>query len=184
MRIFVKWVEMKMQLREYSRAPAVRAGAKSAEHLELFEHLLGQRKTMRAAAREPASEVDEVARNMARIYDLLLKYGRFFEPSPRPKKYKVGERNQCYGNSLDLVIAHDELSYCEGYVVIDRIPIPMEHGWCMTEQGKVVDVTLKQPGLAYIGVVFNSLFAATRDLPSLESVLIENAKPAIWRTWS
>jgi hypothetical protein len=139
---------------------------------------------MRAAARKSGGEADEVARNMARIYDLLLKNGRFFEPTPRPKNYKAGERHQCYGNSLDLVIAHDELSYCEGYVVIERIPIPMEHGWCMTDQGKVVDVTLKKPGLAYFGVVFNSLYAATHDLPMLESVLIENAKPAVWKTWS
>jgi hypothetical protein len=139
---------------------------------------------MRAAARESVGDADEVARNMARIYDLLLKHGRFFEPTPRPKNYKSGDRNQCYGNSLDLVIAHDELSYCEGYVVIGRIPVPMEHGWCMTEQGKVVDVTLKKPGLAYFGVVFNSLYGATRDLPLLESVLIENAKPAAWQAWS
>jgi len=136
---------------------------------------------MRAAARK--SKTDEVARSMTRIYDLVLKYGRFFEPSPRPKKYKPGDRHQCYGNSLDLVIAHDELSYCEGYVFVERIPIPMEHGWCVTEQGSGVDVTLRKPiiPLAYFGIVFNSLFAATRDLPAIESVLIENAEPAIWR---
>ena len=123
---------------------------------------------------------------MARIYDLVLKYGRFFEPSPRPKKYKPGDRHQCYGNSLDLVIAHDELSYCEGYVVVEGIDIPMEHGWCVTEEGSLVDVTLRKPliPLAYFGVVFNSLFAATRDLPAIESVLFESAEPAIWRTWS
>jgi hypothetical protein len=122
---------------------------------------------------------------MTRIYDLMLKYGRFFQPSPRPKKYKSGDRNQCYGNSLDLVIVHDELSYCEGYVVVKGIDMPMEHGWCVTEDGTLVDVTLRKPliPLAYFGVVFNSLFAATRDLPAMEAVLIENAEPAIWRAW-
>jgi hypothetical protein len=177
MRIAVKCGEVKSHRREYSKIPAIRAGAKSAEDFELFEHLLGQRKAMRASAREPEGEAREVARNMARIYDVLLKYGRFFEPSPRPTKYRTGEPNQCYGNSLDLVIAHDELSYCEGYVVIEHIPFPMEHSWCITEQGNLVDVTLKKPGLTYFGVVFNSLFAATRDLPLMESVLIENASP-------
>jgi hypothetical protein len=147
----------------------------------LFDHLHKQRKSMRAAAR--GDDTDEVARNMTRIYDLTLKYGRFFEPSPRPKKFKSGDRNQCYGNSLDLVIAHDELRYCEGFVVIKGIDIPMQHGWCVTAEASVVDVTLRKPliPLAYFGVVFNSLFVATRDLPAIESMLIENAEPAIWR---
>lgn len=150
----------------------------------MFEYLCADREAMRTAVRE--DEADEVARNMARIYDLMLKYGRFFEPSPRPKKYQKGERNQCYGNSLDLVVAHDELSYCEGYVLVSGVPMPMEHGWCVTEEGGVVDVTLAKPivPLSYFGVVFNALFAATRDLPAVESVLVENAEPAVWREWT
>lgn len=136
---------------------------------------------MRADSRK--DETDDVARNMTRIYDLMLEYGRFFQPSPRPKQYKSGDRNQCYGNSLDLVVAHDELSYCEGYVVVKGIDIPMEHGWCVTEEASVVDVTLRKPliPLAYFGVEFNPLFVATRNLPAIESLLIENAEPTIWR---
>ena len=59
----------------------------------------------------------------------------------------------------------------------------MEHGWCVTEEGSLVDVTLRKPliPLTYFGVAFNSLFAVTRDLPAIESILIENAKPAAWR---
>jgi hypothetical protein len=121
---------------------------------------------------------------MARIYHLMLTHGRFFEPAARPRKFKTGPRNQCYGNSLDLVLAHRELSYCEGLVVVERIPIPVEHGWCVTSEGSVVDVTLKKPALTYFGVVFNSLYAVTRDLPALESVLIANDKPAVWRACS
>ena len=70
-----------------------------------------------------------------------------------------------------------------GFVVVENITIPMEHGWCVTEEGSLVDVTLRKPivPVAYFGVVFNSLFAATRDLPALEAVLIENAEPAMWR---
>jgi hypothetical protein len=168
------------------KARAVRAGAKSPADFELFDYLCADQRAMRTAARK--DERDDVARNMTRIYDLMLKYGRFFEPSPRPKKYKAGDRNQCYGNSLDLVIAHDELSYCEGYVVVENISYPVEHAWCVTREGNVLDVTLKKPLIpwAYFGVVFNSQFASTRDLPAMESVLIENAKPAVWRPkrWS
>ena len=154
------------------RAAAVRAGAKSTTDFVLFDHLQQERKAMRADARK--NEDDEVARNMTRIYDLVLKYGRFYEPSPRPKKYKPGDRHQCYGNSLDLVIAHDELSYCEGYVVVQGTDIPMEHGWCVTEAGSLVDVTLRKPlvPLAYFVVVFDLAFASSRDLPAIESVLI------------
>jgi hypothetical protein len=137
---------------------------------------------MRDAVRGDKGGTDDVAHNMVPIYDLVLEHGRFFQPSPRPKKYKPGDRHQCYGNSLDLVIAQDELSYCEGYVVVKGVSIPMDHVWCATADGILVDVTLRKPliPLAYFGVVFNSLFAANHDLPAIESVLIRNAEPAAW----
>jgi hypothetical protein len=167
-------------------AAAEKAGAKSAIDFELFEHLHHYREAMRAAVREDKDGTDDVAHNMVRIYDLVLEHGRFFEPSPRPKKYKPGDRHQCFGNSLDLVVAHKELSYCEGYVVVKGISIPMDHVWCMTTDGKAVDVTLRKPliPLAYFGVVFNSLFAMSHDLPAIESVIIQNTKPTIWRAWT
>jgi hypothetical protein len=168
---------------ENLQSAARKANGKTAIDLELFEHLHQQREVMRAALQSGEVGVDEVAQNMVRIYDLVLTFGRFFEPMPKPKKYKAGDRNQCYGNSVDLVVAHDDLSYCEGYVVIKDMSIPMEHAWCVTADGSLVDVTLRKPliPVAYFGVVFNSLFAATHDLPAIESVLIQNAEPAIWR---
>jgi len=164
----------------------MRAGAKSAIDFELFEHLHHHREVMRAAVREDKDGTDDVAHNMCRIYDLVLEHGRFFEPSPKPKKYKAGDRHQCYGNSLDMVVAHDDLSYCEGYVVVKGVSIPMDHAWCVTADGIVVDLTLRKPlfPLAYFGVVFNSLFVVSHDLPAIESVLIRNAEPSIWRAWS
>jgi hypothetical protein len=165
------------------QAAALKANAKTAIDLELFEHLHHHRDVMRAAASEDKDGLDEVAHNMVRIYDLVLENGRFFEPVPRPKKYKPGDRQQCYGNSCDLVVAHEDLSYCEGYVVVNGVSIPMEHAWCVTADGSLVDVTLRKPliPLAYFGVVFNSLFVASHDLPAIESVLIHNVEPAIWR---
>ena len=167
------------------QAAAQRAGAKSAIDFELFDHLHHHREVMRAAVREDKDGTDDVAHNMVRIYDLVLKYGRFFEPSPRPKHFKPGDRHHCFDNSLDLVIAHEDLSYCEGYVVVKGVSIPMEHAWCVTAEGMLVDVTLRKPliPIAYFGVVFNPLFAANHDLPAIESVLIRNAKPAIWQAW-
>jgi hypothetical protein len=165
------------------QAAARKCGAKSEIDFELFEHLHRHRAAMRVDAQDERHGIDEVARNMVRTYDMVLNYGRFFEPTPRPKQYKAGDRNQCYGNSLDLFIANEGLNYCEGYVVVKGALFPAEHGWCITEDGSVVDVTLRKPllPLAYFGVVFNSLFAASRDLPAIESVLIENAEPTAWR---
>jgi hypothetical protein len=31
----------------------------------------------------------------------------------------------------------------------------MEHGWCVTRNGKVIDVTLRRPGLSYFGVSYS-----------------------------
>ena len=52
------------------RGLALRAGAKSATDFLLFDYLHEQRQSMRADARK--DETDEVARNMTRIYDLML----------------------------------------------------------------------------------------------------------------
>lgn len=47
--------------------------------------------------------------------------------------------------------------YCEGFAVIplgQGQTSDVEHGWCVTADGSVIDLTLKDPGLAYFGVTY------------------------------
>lgn len=115
------------------KAPAVRAGAKSTADSALFDYLCADHKALRTAARKV--EPDDAGRKLNRIYGLVLKYSRFFEPSLRSKKYKSGDWRQRFVNLLDLVIVHHDLSYCEGHVVVEGVSIPMDHGWWVTEEG-------------------------------------------------
>jgi hypothetical protein len=38
--------------------------------------------------------------------------------------------------------------------VFNSLVSPVDHAWCVTEDGKVIDVTLKNAGLSYFGVPF------------------------------
>jgi hypothetical protein len=174
-------LEMATRRRENLRNKASQVKAATDDDMALYEYVLSSRTMMRDAARKHPGKAGEAFVNMVKTYDLLVKYGRFFVPMDRPKKYMRGKKKECFGNSLDLAMAHEELRYCEGLTLLDGLPVPTEHGWCVTEAGSVVDVTLKSPGLTYFGVAFDTLFAATRELPVLDSVLVEQAKPAAWR---
>jgi hypothetical protein len=89
-------------------------------------------------------------------YDLLLRRGRFFEPQPLPRGYRRRRAQLCFSNSVRLAQSRSGLTYCEGLVLLP-LPnswVPIEHGWCVTNDDQVIDVTLGKPGLSYFGVPF------------------------------
>ncbi len=71
-------------------------------------------------------------------------------------------------------MSRGELTYCEGFVAL---PLPnsyaaIDHGWCVTAEGKVVDVTLRPPRLAYFGVTFALAELAEADsLPLIDTII-------------
>lgn len=54
--------------------------------------------------------------------------------------YPEGEAGQCYMESANLALDHPELTYVEG-MAVNFGSIPLSHGWCVDEEGYVVDVT-------------------------------------------
>lgn len=83
--------------------------------------------------------------------DFVLKHGRWYEPTPRPPKYRQGAPRCCYGNALMAGIVHD-LPYVEGYAVSPQ-GLVLQHAW-NDLGGRALDVTWPTPGLAYLGVWF------------------------------
>ena len=61
--------------------------------------------------------------------------GSFAGPRGTPK--------ECYANATHLAIWNKKLTYCEGKVMT---LIPIEHAWCIDENGVVVDPTLSLDG--------------------------------------
>lgn len=101
------------------------------------------------------------------IGDILLKHGEFYIPQERPRRYGSGVVAQCYLNSGKLALSSQRpgkerrgrLEYVEGYALWHDLPI--HHGWCVDEDGRVVDVTWRYksqevPHMVYFGVRFNA----------------------------
>lgn len=70
-----------------------------------------------------------------------------------PAGYQQAAPKQCYANAARLVHRLRDLSYCEGYVIADHLPLPVHHAWAIDAGQRVIDVTLREPEKhVYLGV--------------------------------
>lgn len=88
-------------------------------------------------------------------HEVVLQYGKFFDPAERPKGVKKGKDKLCFMNAAHLADDPD-YTYVEGFAIPDGVPIPMHHAWCVDKDGNVVDNTWKKPGKAYFGIPFTN----------------------------
>jgi hypothetical protein len=94
------------------------------------------------------------ARKDLAIIDQVLRLGKWWSPAPRPKAVRRRSAKQCFANSQRL--AGDKgWSYVEGYALDAGTGLPFHHGWCGDEEGRAIDATWEEPGVAYFGVAFS-----------------------------
>jgi hypothetical protein len=94
--------------------------------------------------------------NPALLLQFVLRNGEGFVGAARPKGLRLRQQKQCFMNAARLSTEVPGLTYYEGYIASDRLPIPILHAWCVDDETRtVVDVTLREPeDNAYIGVGF------------------------------
>ena len=102
-----------------------------------------------------ADMIERSSMDLANPHALVLKLGRSFTPQRRPKGIRRGRKKRCYENAFEVMVEHETLTYCEGFVLTEGLRIPVEHAWCIDEEGNVVDNTLPDPGTAYFGIPFD-----------------------------
>jgi hypothetical protein len=100
----------------------------------------------------------------ASVGQLLADKGQFDNPQSLPEEYECGAQKECYKNSALLALSNRDLTYVEGYVIPSGVPIPVAHAWCVDRQNNVIDVTLREPGKAYLGIHFDRDFLTSRML--------------------
>ena len=71
-----------------------------------------------------------------------------------------GTMGQCFRNSMMYVLDHRDLTYCEGWAMSARLPIPLQHAWILDGEDKVIDPTWDDEEVAYYGVPFDFEFVA------------------------
>ncbi|MFE7194489.1 hypothetical protein [Kitasatospora sp. NPDC057541] len=86
------------------------------------------------------------------VLGLLLDVGRLFTPRPWPDGgTPPGEPGKCYTESVAWAWGSpDGLAYVEGVAWTGRFPL--EHGWCSSADGLVLDPTWPVPAAAYLGL--------------------------------
>jgi GNAT superfamily N-acetyltransferase len=95
------------------------------------------------------------------LEEFVLAEGRSWEPQPLPENVAKwrGKPKECYKNAADAVIGMDgkdplpDSRYVEGYVHVAGIEgLPIAHAWAVDKDGKVLELTLDEPGVEYVGV--------------------------------
>lgn len=100
------------------------------------------------------------------IENFVLQHGQEFQWAPCPDEFRGGEMKECFKNAYQLFISHEKIRYVEGYARRIEVPLVTLHGWCIDENGKVLDPTWE--GDWYFGVVF--------DLDYVSAVLLARNK--------
>ena len=82
---------------------------------------------------------------------LLLDNGRPFYINENTFSGRRGTPKECYKNAALAVLDNPKLTYVEGQMAFHGVPI--DHAWCVDQQGNVVDPTVKDgEDTAYFGI--------------------------------
>ncbi|MFB2561571.1 hypothetical protein [Rhizobium sp. IMFF44] len=72
----------------------------------------------------------------------LVSYGREFPViAPKPGWLRMGERRNCFNTATAYAVTRNDIFYVEGYALEPELPIPVQHGWLVDTNGRVIDVT-------------------------------------------
>lgn len=111
---------------------------------------------------------------MSRKMRFVFRNGKLFTEFS-PLKVPRGPAKECFANATRLA-ENLNLRYCEGYVAMSDIPIPIFHAWVI-KGNKVVESTLikrENVEYAYYGVVFSLKYLCETILKRGMFGLIDN----------
>lgn len=120
----------------------------------------------------PAAKAALLKRTMQQF---VLEYGWWYEPVEPPTEIKRATVGECHKNATDLMLTYNSLIYCEGYALFKPGSQPTLHAWVTDGNGRAIDNTWPQPGVAYAGVPFRGLFVSMTGLKNHATIsLIDN----------
>ena len=98
------------------------------------------------------------------LQEFVLEYGWWYEPVQPSSKISAGTPQECHKNATDLILVDDSLIYCEGFALYESEGHPTLHAWVTDGQGRAIDNTWPEPGVAYAGVPFKSTLVSLTAL--------------------
>lgn len=121
------------------------------------EQILEHARTTSPHARHPGSD----GWRHGSIHDVVLAHGRIFEPAPLPDN--VYPALPGHPSKAAAILADQHAwNYVEGLALLPDMHTVIEHAWCATFTGQVIDPNLQgQSAAAYLGVAFTMKFRRT-----------------------
>jgi hypothetical protein len=109
------------------------------------EQIIEHARTSSRRARHPDSD----SWRHGSIHDVLLAHGRIFEPAPLPENVYPALPGHASKAAAILADQH-ALTYVEGLALLPHKHTVIEHAWCATFSGQVIDPNLSgQSAAAY-----------------------------------
>lgn len=136
----------------------------------------------------PVEQIVEYARTMSRrarcpgsdgwkygsINDVVLAHGRVFEPTPLPDNVYPALPGHASKAAAILADQH-AWTYVEGLALLPDMHTVIEHAWCATFTGHVIDPNLSgNTAAAYLGVAFTMKYRRTTLIGGTQPILISD----------
>ena len=126
------------------------------------EQIVAHARTMSRRARHPGSD----GWKHGSIHDVVLAHGRIFEPAPLPDNVYPALPGHA-GKAAAVLADQHAWTYVEGLALLPDMHTVIEHAWCATFTGQVIDPNLSgNTAAAYLGVAFTRKFRRTIPAPT------------------
>lgn len=114
-----------------------------------------------------------VMRPQHHIHGFVLEHGRAFTAQKLPNWCERGIPKECFSNATHLAM-ETGLTYVEGFMLRDGLPIPIHHGWCV-DGDLVIDPTIDKPQeCEYYGIPIDADFLMLHTTTSGIYGLLDN----------
>ncbi|HET9170380.1 MAG TPA: hypothetical protein VFN97_13130 [Actinospica sp.] len=134
------------------------------------EQLVEHARTMARRARRPGSD----AWQHGSLHDVVLAHGRTFEPAPLPEDVYPALPGHA-ARAAAILADQYAWTYVEGLALLPDMRTVIEHAWCATFTGQVVDPNLSGDiAAAYLGVAFTMNFRRTTLAHRAGAILISD----------
>lgn len=112
--------------------------------------------TLAEQLRDECERWQSVSRAACLVRTFVLRNGREYTGQRLPSGFRRRRAKLCFMHSARLALEDARLTYVEGYARVRGTSFAFEHAWVSGADGRVIDVTLKNPEhVEYVGVPFD-----------------------------
>lgn len=96
----------------------------------------------------------ELHSGCASVEAFVLQFGEEFSGQHLPEDMDAMTPQMCFLNCFEIAKDNCGLTYCEGFILRDTLPLVIHHAWLVNDDSQVVEPTVTDEieGLTYFGI--------------------------------